>query len=293
MYFDHDQFPGNSLFWQVIFTYWTTFSLEVKVVLVVFVFVLLYICSKGNKKAKLFFVVGFFALIVVCINPWMCRYLTDNWKFAGRYFRNFWAFPVSMGYMYVALHIYERTGKKEKLALVIALLLLFGWSCRCLIKETGFGDVYTGDIPNTGMIPVSNIYKVEDDIVEVTKLIEDDSGDPYVDKKTLYDHDVFIEIRTYDASVLPLINYGMVPSDKNMEESINNSDYLAIVSEYFSGNTDGVTETNVSADLLKTAMDNTDCQYVILRNDNYYFDYWKEAFTSLGSAGRYTVFKVK
>jgi hypothetical protein len=68
---------------------------------------------------------------------------------------------------------------------------------------------------------------------------------------------------------------------------------LGVISVYFTGNTDGVTETNVSAELLKNAMDNTDCQYVILKNDNYYMDYWKEAFTSLGSAGRYTVFKVK
>lgn len=293
MYFDHSLFPGNALFWQVIYTYWETFSLEVKVVLGGFVFVLMYIVARGSKKAKLFFVIGFFALVLVCINPWMCRYLTDKWVFGGRYFRNFWAFPVTMGYTYVAHKIYEKVGKNGKKVLGVLLVLLFAWSCRCLVKETGFSDIYTGAIPNTGMIPVSNIYKVEDDIVDVTKIIEDDSGDPFVDKKTLYDHDVFIEIRTYDASLIPFVNYGKVEANKNMQECVNNSDYLGVISVYFTGNTDGVTETNVSAELLKNAMDNTDCQYVILKNDNYYMDYWKDAFTSLGSAGRYTVFKVK
>lgn len=293
MYFNPDDFPGNALFWQVVYTYWTTFSVEVKVALGGYIFVLLYIVSRGDKKARLFFVISLFALIVVCLNPWMCSYLTYKWRYNGRYFRNFWVIPVSMGYAYVVLDLYEKYKKKGRIVLSIIVAFLFCWGCRCYVKETGFGDVYTGAIPNTGMIPVSNIYKVEDDIVEVTAMIEEDSGDPYVDKVTLYDHDVFIEMRTYDASLVPLVNYGMVQSNRNMEEATANSDYMAIVSIYFSGNTDGVTESNVSAELLKNAMDNTICQYVILKNDNYYMDYWKEAFTSLGTAGRYTVFKVK
>ena len=292
MYFDWKQFPGNSLFWQVLFTYWSTFSIEVKVVLGGYIFVLLYIVIRGDKKAKVFFISAFFVMVIICLNPWMCRLLSEHWDF-GRYFRYFWILPVSMEYSYVASILYEKSGLKGKVILYTCLFAIFGWSCKCLVKETGFSDVYTGAIPNTGMIPVSNIYKVEDDIVEVTAMIEADSGDPYVDKKTLYNHDVFIEIRTYDASLVPFVNYGMVPADKNMEEAIAAGDNFAIVSIYFTGNTDGVTETNVSAELLKNAMDNTDCQYVILKNDNYYMDYWKEAFTSLGSAGRYTVFKVK
>lgn len=293
MHFDPNLFPDNSIFWHMLYTYWTSFTLEVKLVLVGYIFVLLYITTRGERKAKLFFVVSFIVLLIVCLNPWMCRYLLDNWGFFERYFRFFWIIPVSMGYMYVAFRIYEKGSKKQRTILVSVFCVLFIWSSWNVVRQTGFSDVYTGAIPNTGMIPVSNIYKVEDDIIDVTAMIEEDAGDPYVDKRTLYDHDVFIEMRTYDASLVPFVNYGMVPSDRNMEEAIANSDYMAMVSIYFTGNTDGVTETNVSAEMLKTAMDNTDCQYVILKNDNYYMDYWKEAFTSLGTAGRYTVFKVK
>lgn len=293
MHFDPNQFPGNSLFWQILFTYWVNITIEVKLVLVGYVFVLMYIVARGGKKAKVFFAISFLTLVVTCLNPWMCRYLVDKWGFFERYFRFFWLIPVSMGYTYVAVKLYDKYKLKNRVILCVTLAVLFVWSCVCVVKQTGFPDVYTGSIPNTGMIPVSNIYKVEDEVVEATALIEEDSGNPYVDKKTLYNRDVFIEMRTYDASLIPMFDYGLVSSDQNMEKAIAESDYTAMLCIYFSGNTDGVTDSNVSSELLKTAMDNTDCQYVILPNDNYYMEYWKGAFTELGVTGRYTVFKVK
>ena len=293
MHFDPKQFPGNSLFWQILFTYWENFTLEVKLVLGGYVFVLMYIVARGDKKAKVFFVLSFLTIVVTCLNPWMCRYLVDKWGFFERYFRFFWLIPVSMGYTYVAVRLYEKYKAKSRVILCGVLVVLFVWSCVCVMKQTSFPDVYTGSIPNTGMIPVSNIYKVEDEVIEAAALIETDSGDPYADKLTLYNRDVFIEMRTYDASLIPMSSYGMVSSDRNMETAIAESDYISMICIYFSGNTDGVTDSNVSSELLKTAMDNTDCQYVILPNDNRYMDYWKGAFTELGVAGRYTVFKVK
>lgn len=293
MHFDPNQFPGNSIFWQMLYVYWMSFTLETRLMLGGYIFVLLYIAARGSRKAKLFFVASFIIMLLICLNPWMCRYLVDKWGFFTRYFRFFWLIPVSMGYTYVAVELYDKYKSKSRVILCVTLAVLFAWSCVCVVKQTGFPDVYTGSIPNTGMIPVSNIYKVEDEVVEATALIEADSGNPYVDKKTLYNRDVFIEMRTYDASLIPMFNYGMVSSDRNMETAIAESDYISMICIYFSGNTDGVTDSNVSSELLKTAMDNTDCQYVILPNDNYYMDYWKGAFTELGVAGRYTVFKVK
>lgn len=293
MHFDPAPFSGNSLFWQILYVYWMSFSLETRVTLGGYIFVLLFIATRGDKKAKMFFVASFLSLIFVCLNPWMCRYLVDNWDFFGRYFRFFWIISVSMAYTYVFFVLYENYSKKGRIVLCITLVLLFCLSCKCLIKQTAFADVYTGSIPNTGMIPVSNIYKVEDDVVEIASFIEEDSGYSVKEKKTLYNRDVFIEMRAYDASIVPLINHGMISSTNNMEEVLNESNYLGVISIYFSGNADGVTDSNVSSELLKTAMDNTDCQYVILPNDNCYMDYWKGAFTELGVAGRYTVFKVK
>lgn len=293
MHFDPSPFTGNSLFWQMLYVYWMSFTLETRVMLGGYIVVLLYISARGDKKAKMFFLCSFLVMLIVCLNPWMCRYLVDEWGFFARYFRFFWLIPVSMGYTYVAVKLYDKYKSKSRVILCVVLAFLFAWSCVCVVKQTGFPDVYTGSIPNTGMIPVSNIYKVEDEVVEATALIEADSGNPYVDKKTLYNRDVFIEMRTYDASLIPMFNYGMVSSDRNMETAIAESDYISMICIYFSGNNDGVTDSNVSSELLKTAMDNTDCQYVILPNDNCYMEYWKGAFTELGVAGRYTVFKVK
>lgn len=293
MHFDPNGFPGTSLFWHILYTYWMSFSLTVKLVLGGYMIVVLYIMARGEKKAKYFFGASFFVLVLVCLNPWMCRYLVDKWGFFERYFRFFWLLPVSTGYAYVVTRLYDKGGKKGKAILASTVVILFIVSCVQVVKMTGFGDVYTGAVPNTGMMPVANIYKVEDDIVEVSSIIEKDSGDPCKFKKTLYNRDVFIEMRTYDAALVPFINYGLVPANNNMETAIANNDYVAMVSIYFSGNSDGVSESNVSSDNLKLAMDNTDIEYVILPNDNTYIDIWNATFTNLGSAGRYTVYKIK
>ncbi|SEQ86575.1 hypothetical protein SAMN02910369_02569 [Lachnospiraceae bacterium NE2001] len=293
MHFDPSGFSGTSLFWQMLYTYWMNFTLSVKVLLGGYLIVVLYIMARGEKKAKFFFGISLLVLILVCLNPWMCRYLVDKWGFFARYFRFFWLIPVSLGYTYLGIQLYEKAGKKGRILLGVAVGVLFILASWQTVIMTGFGDLYTGAVPNTGMIPVSNIYKVEDDILEVSDIIEKDSGDPNTVKKTLYNHDVFIEMRTYDAAIIPFINFGNVSSDYNLEDAIANNDWFAIISTYFSGGTNGVTDSNLSSESLKTAMDNTDCEYVILPNDNPYIDIWNEAFTSLGVAGRYTVYKVK
>ena len=293
MHFDPNSFPGNSLFWEILRTYFVWMDQPVRFILIGFILVTLYFCAKGNVKEKCFYGVYIIVLICICLNPWMARYLTDKWGFFERYFRFFWLIPVSMGYSYFLIRIYDKLGSKSRMVLYIAVAALFILSCRMLIQKTAFSDIYTGDIqPNKGMIPVDNIYKVEDDLIEASDIIEKDSGDSLALKKTLYDRVVFIEMRTYDPALIPMVNYGKFAT-YDATTAINNNDWYALMCIFYTGQETELDESVMNSELLTTAMNNLDCQYVMLYKNNQYYDIWTSSFPSIGDAGRYTILKIK
>lgn len=298
MHFDPSPYTGTSLFWVILKVYWETFSPAVKVIVAGYLVVLLYILIRGDKKERIFFWGNILLLIVTCLNPWMARYLIDKWSFFARYFRLFWLIPVSMGYTYAGIRIYERVEDKGKLtktvrcALGVLVAVLFIFSCQQVVGKTSFGDIYTGAVPNTGMIMVSNVYKVEDDLIEVCNIIETDSGDPERVKMALYNRDVCLEIRTYDPAIIPLIKYGAPPAF-DFATVMENHDLWGVICMFFSGQTEGVDASQMTPELLKEAMSYTECEYIILPNDNTYYDIWTQCYSTIGDAGRYTVLRVR
>ena len=293
MHFDPNGFPGNSLFWEMLKTYFEWMDQPVKIILIGFVLVMLYYCAKGSIKERCFYGIYFAVLVVICLNPWIARYLVDKWGFFTRYFRFFWLIPVSMGYSYFFVQMYKKCDEKKRVVLYVIIAVLFIYSCYLLMKETKFSDIYTGDTqPNTGMIPVDNIYKVEDDLIEASYIIEKDSGDSATLKKTLYDRAVYIEMRTYDPALIPIVNYGDFPK-YDATTAINNNDWFALMCIFYTGQETGLDSSVMNSELLTTAMSNVDCQYVMLYKDNPYYDIWTSSFQSLGDAGRFTILKIK
>ena len=249
-------------------------------------------CVKGDIKEKLFYGASLIVLVVTCFNTKMSRYLVDEWGFFERYFRFFWLVPVSMGYTWLMVKMYNKYEKKGRALLWCVVVVLFALSCRELVVMTGFSDLYTGAAENTGMIPVSNIYRVEDEVIEASDLIEKASGDSSVVKKTLYIREFFIEVRTYDPALIPVVDYGQF-ADYDYHSCIETSDWLGIVTIFFTGKTEGVDINQMNSNLLKNAMANVDCEYVVLPKTNPYYDTWVSSFENLGDAGRYTVLKVR
>lgn len=292
MHFDPNSFPGNSLFWEILNTYILWMDKPVRYMLIGFILVMLYFCAKGTVKEKCFYGVYFLVLVVVCLNPWMARYLIDKWGFFERYFRFFWLIPVSMGYSYFLIKMYEKGSKKSRVAIYAVIAILFIYSCSMLVQKTKFVDIYTGDELNTGMVPVDNIYKVEDDVIEASDIIEKDSGDSTALKKTLYDRAVFIEMRTYDPALIPMVIYGDFPA-YNATAAINEGNWYNLMCIFYSGNGAEVDESVMTSELLVNTMNNLDCQYVILYKDNPYYDIWTSSFQNLGDAGRFTILKIK
>ena len=292
MHFDPSGFPGDSLFWEMLRVYWYSFTPAVKLVLCGYLFVVIYMCVKGDKKEKTFYGASLLVLIMVCLNPKLCRYLVDKWGFFERYFRFFWLVPVSMGYTHLAMKMYNKYEKKGRILLWVGVVVLFILSCRELVVMTGFSDLYAGGVYNTGMIPVPNIYKVEDDVIGVCDIVEAASGDSSVVKKTLYSREFFIEVRTYDPALIPVVDYGNF-SDFDFNTCIAESNWFGIMTIFYTGKTEGVDASQMTSDLLKNAMANVDCEYVVLPKTNPYHDIWTSSFEYLGEAGRYTVLKVR
>lgn len=292
MHFDTEQFSGGKLFWEILSVYWAHFSPAIKIMLGGYVVILLFVLIKGNKKERIFFVASLLILVVTCLNPWMARYLIDHWGFFTRYFRFFWLIPITIGYTYMGMKIYERMNDKGRIVCYTLCIILFVMSVIEVVKMTSFSDIYTGAKTNTGMIMVSNAYKVEDDIIGVSSIIEDDYGAENESKIALYNRDVFVELRAYNPLIIPVLRYGETRQyDYNKVREDEN--WKALMQIYFSGQTDGVIQEEMTSDLLGETMSHIDCNYVILSNTNTYYNVWCETFYKIGEAGRYTVLKVK
>ena len=291
MHFDPNQYPGTEYLWYSLVIFWSSFSPATRALLGGYLILLIYIMVNGSKKEKFFYVVSLLVLIVTCLNPWMTRYLVDHWRFHERHFRLFWLIPVPMGFSYICMEIYDKIEEKYRKLLYIGVAVLMIFSCYQVYVGTKSPDIYTGGEENKGMPLVDNIYKVEDDIVETSRLIEEDSGTPDEVKMALFNTDALLELRVYDASILETTYYGSV-EDHSLDNAVANEDWVSAASLIFNGDAEGAAAENLNGEYIKAVLSHIECDYVILPKVNPFYDSWLEAYPSIGEAGRYNVLKV-
>lgn len=295
MHFGKDNFPGDEYFREVLYVYWTTFPLAIKIVLIGYLALLIYFLIFGNKKERMFFLVSLVVLVITCLNPRMAWYLANNWGFGDRYFRLFWIIPVAMGYTVTGIKCYERFKIMPiKIGIYVLLVVLYIFSFEQIWRKSF--EVYTGHKENTGLVPVSNIYKVEDDVVVACDMIEQDANDLSRIKVTLYDSSFFIEARTYDAAIVPLYpyaNYQKAPLDQAIKEN----NWHGVLSDAYTGELDGntgvVQDSVITSDLIRTAAKEVGCEYVIIDKQKAFVEEWIDAFSLLGESEYYYVLKVE
>ena len=230
-------------------------------------------------------------LAVTCLNPWMTRFLVDHWRFHERHFRLFWLIPVPMGYAYIAVKIYNAVNKKYRLILYLAVAALTIFSSYQVYKGTKSPDIYTGDEENKGMTMVDNIYKVEDDIVEASDIIDKDSNTPDKEKIVLYNTDILLEIRVYDASIRIASYYAKV-DNHSLDDALAAEDWVTAESLLYNGDAEGNAAENVNADMIRNIMNNIECEYIILPKVNPFYSSWKGAYPSIGETKNYSILKV-
>ena len=290
MHFTLKDYPGVLFFWRTIEVYMGTFSIATKAVLYSYLVLVAFVLIRGNKKERTFYLVSLLLLILICLNPWMAEYLVKHWGFEPRYFRLFWLIPVSMGYTYFGVRLYGWLSKKGKIVFYVLVVLAFLFSYYQIYKKSF--ALYTGYEENTGLMPVANIYKVEDDIVEACDMIEEDCGDPERIKMTMYDYWVFIEARSYDGSICPMYPYGEFPFPE-LDDAVEEEDWEGIFAAAFTewmGYDEQKNKLDVA--LLSEACKHTKCEYVILPKNHQNTHEWIMSCKYLGETENYYILRV-
>ncbi|MBR6403311.1 MAG: hypothetical protein IKS48_08000 [Eubacterium sp.] len=295
MHFDSSEYSGTDYFWKAMSVYIKTFTPAIKILLIGYTLLLLFILIKGNKKERLFFLVSLLILGIICLNPWMAWFLVEHFGFSLRYFRLFWVIPVSMGYTYFGIKIYKgfNSGWQRVLCYIFVLGLL-GSSYYLVYQKSKTHDIYTGAVENTGLIPIPNIYRVEDDVIEACRLIEEDAGDEHALKKALYNRNVFLEIRTYDASILSMVQYpNEIPEIVNFEQALKEENWEGALWDLFKGKLGGASKELINPDTIRDVCINSGCEYIILSKNHKWRKKFCKNMTVLGEAGRFIIIKVE
>ncbi len=294
MHYDIEVYSGNEFFWECLRVYWSTFSTGIKLLLAGYLVLVVLILIFGTKKERTFFGAQLAVLILCPLNPVVAWQLVVHLDFATRYFRLFWMIPVALTYAYVFVKVWERLPKAAKAAAAAFAAVFFVWSCRQVTVWTA--GVFTGYRPNTGMMAYTNVYKVEDDVIQAADAIEKDAGDRYATKRVLYDYNFYLEVRAYDGSFQCLMQqYKFDPnreySQEEYEALFREKEWRNLLHYTFFNRNGSKGVLDVTAEDLELVMDKCKVEYVIVPKDNTYYSTWLEAGEDICDTEYYSVVK--
>lgn len=299
MHFDFQAYAGTPFFRECLHIYNTTFTNIIRVLLLGYVFLTIYYLIKGNCKERFFFVLAPVVLVIVALNPWAAWQYVDKLSMGTRYFRIFWLLPLVFAYVYFFVNvILKKFGKKKKM--IVGLFLAAGVivAAKTVVDTTEI--LYTGVNPKEKLTVVDNRYKVQDDVLIAADLIEEVAADPEKEKHVLYDYFTYIEIRTYNASIIPVLQgndihawSGVGISQENIDAAVAESDWMGLVNMMFSGAiADPRGYIELDTQILQKALLETNTEYIILPNGNAAYSKWLEVGTVIGYTPNYTVLRV-
>lgn len=300
MHFDFEAYAGTPFFWECLNIFDSTFTNTIRIILVGYTLMLIYYLIRGTWKERTFFVFAPIILMVLVLNPWAAWQYVDKLSLHNRFFRFFWLLPVAILYMYFFINVVlKKFGKKKQLAVGIVLGLGMVAAVWNLTNVTNC--LYTGNDSNTGMLMVDNRYKVQDDVLIAADIIAADKQDAGEEVRVLYDYFTYIEIRTYDASVIPVLqgndihtwrNIGVI--QEQIDTAIAEGDWLDLINMMFSGIVvDAKGYLDVDTQILRTALQETNTEYVILPDNNGCYNQWLEAGVVIGYTPNYTVLRIE
>ena len=160
-------------------------------------YLLLYLCGvifimiKGSRRDRELFIPQAVLLLVTVFNPVVPLLLDKIFDVAGEYYRLFWIAPAVILVPYAAAMLIDgtpgRSGKGIAAALALAAFVLGG------------NFVYA-----KGIDVAQNIYKMPDELIEISGIIHADSGSEYT--KVFFEYEYNMEIRQYDPKILLCID---------------------------------------------------------------------------------------
>lgn len=292
MHFNYDDYPGTKFFWG----WWKTISMtmsNVELVFVgLFVAVLIYYLIRGNKRERLMLLSISVIMAVLVLNPWATAKIYEilGLMFGLRVFRYFWLYPIYMVLAYFATQMaYKAKGKLRMLVIWVCLVCGAAVGCEQLI------DGHYSTLGGMEFKPVDNIYKVSADAVDIADMIEADKKDPGKEAYVLYERDLGMEIRTYDASIMASHAsqyWSLIVDRKELSGYITNYSWRdIIVSIVSTKNTQGI----IGTDAARVALAGSNTEYVVIDSQSYNVELLDEAgLIRLGKtqSEEYIVYKV-
>lgn len=292
MHFNYDDYPGTKFFWG----WWKTISMtmsDVELVLVgLFVAVLIYYLIRGNKRERLMLLSISVIMAVLVLNPWATAKMYEilGLMFGFRVFRYFWLYPIYMVLAYFATQMaYKAKGKLRMLVIWVCLVCGATVGCEQLV------DGHYSTLGGMEFKPVDNIYKVSADAVDIADMIEADKKDSGKEAYVLYERDLGMEIRTYDASIIASHAsqyWSLIVDRKELSGYITNYSWRdIIVSIVSTKNTRGI----IGTDAARVALAGSNTEYVVIDSQSYNIELLDEAgLIRLGKtqSEKYIVYKV-
>ena len=212
---------------------------------------LVYICLRGSRREKEIFIPCSVFLILTVYNPLAPVILDKFFDVNNEYYRFFWLLPVIVlvPYLFTRLII---TATKGSDRIVISLLIL----CICLVS----GKFVYSD----GLKPAANIYKMPDELIEISRMIHEDCDAEY--PKAFLEYEYNMQMRQYDPKILLTIDredYLYAAGNAYTDEMLSDEahpQYRLLASL--------VRMQPVEEDAFLDSLEATKTEYVVLSKDN-------------------------
>lgn len=215
--------------------------------LLLYVLGIMYLLVKGSEEERKIFLPSAVLLVVTVYNPVAPMILNKIFDVSSEYYRFFWIAPVVILVPLVVTKLIKEAASDKERKVVISFLVIAGLFSGYFLYDTGI------DIAD-------NIYKMPDELVEISGIIHGDSDKEY--NKAYFEYDYNMEIRQYDPKMLLTIDreeYLYAVAYSYTEDMINDENtptnaILALLTR----------NQKVSADVFINALENTKTEYVVL-----------------------------
>lgn len=180
-----------------------TLTREEKIFVVGFTILIIYYAIWGNMKEKIFISIQTACCFLLVLNPVSTEILAKilGTPFTDRVYRFLWILPIYFVYAYFATKMLIRFQKYyivRKIIVAISVLLAF-----VAINQIIAGQSNTFGY-NGGVTHVDNIYKIDNNVIEVSDIIENDKSDCSLAVNVVADNNINMELRAYDASLIKI-----------------------------------------------------------------------------------------
>ena len=234
-----------------------------------------YILIRGEERERRIFLPEAAALLLTVFNPVIPLILDKIFDVSSEYYRLFWIAPVTVLVPYALTKIISGTKTLFQKTAVISLI--------SVMFILGGNFVYA-----KGINIAENIYKMPDELIEISEMIHEDSGSEYA--KAFFEYEYNMEIRQYDPKMLLSIdreeyiyavNYSYT-DEMLKDESKPSNILLALL----------VRNQDVTTEDLRKALEATHTEYVVLTKGHPKTSFIKRAgLYEIGDTKTHKIFK--